>query len=140
MTYFRTTTAMVTAALLSVSGAVFAEGNNYEGTPSQQMNDRSRDYNTSQDNQEWHGGEYGAIDKLPEEGNVTLSGTVADTDNEDNSFTLEDSTGETIDVHTEQRVTLNEGDRVRVSGVMEDEALGMGEQIVSASVQRIGTR
>lgn len=149
MSHLKTTTALMTAGLLSVSSIALAEGNapsmenrthDYQASESHQEYDRSPDDNASQDNQEWHGGEYGAIDRLPDEGKVTLSGIVADTDPDDNSFVLQDNTGETIDVHTMQNVTLNEGDRVRVSGMMEDEVLGLGEQIVSASVQRIGVR
>ena len=66
-----------------------------------------------------------------------LSGIVEDVDEDDNSFELRDNTGETIDVHTSSNVAVREGEQVRVSGTMTDEALGMGEQIVSASVQRL---
>lgn len=77
-----------------------------------------------------------AIDALPQEGNVSISGIVSSVEREDRSFTLRDSSGQTIDVHTRDRIRVAKGDSVRVRGVMKDEALGMGEQIVQATVTR----
>lgn len=77
-----------------------------------------------------------AIDALPQEGNVSISGIVSSVEREDRSFTLRDNSGQTIDVHTRDRIRVAKGDSVRVRGVMKDEALGMGEQIVQATVTR----
>lgn len=129
----KTTTALVAGSLLTLSSTALAEGTNQSN-----MNEHDREKGVVQnDDREWHGGQYGAIDELSDEGNVTLSGTVEGVDEDDNSFQLRDETGETIDVRTASNVTAREGEQVLVEGVIEDEALGIGEQIVSASVQRL---
>lgn len=78
-------------------------------------------------------GSYSSIERLPDEGKVTLSGTVSEVDDKD-SFILKDSAGKTIDVHTAKEVALDIGDKVTVSGEMQDEALGMGQEIASATI------
>ncbi len=80
--------------------------------------------------------EFDSIDALPDEGMVTISGTVEEVDIEDNSFKLRDRSGESIDVHPSKPLTVKEGQQVKVTGVMDDETAGMGlgEQIVSAKV------
>lgn len=64
------------------------------------------------------------IDNLPEEGMVTLSGTVESINN-DREFTLRDQTG-TIDVDIEsgQSMTLKKGDQVTVTGKIDDDITG----------------
>lgn len=89
----------------------------------------------TEDDDEWHGGEYGRIDQLPMQGKVQISGVVTDFEPEENRFELRDQTGETIDIHTAKNIDVNEGQRVRVQGMKTDEPLGVGEQIVSAQVQ-----
>ena len=76
-----------------------------------------------------------AIDALPQEGPVTISGMVDTVDTDDKTFVLRDASGKTIDVHTSSKVMLQKGQTVKVSGTMSDEALGLGEEIVSARVQ-----
>lgn len=77
-----------------------------------------------------------AVDALPDEGMVTISGTVGEVDVEDNSFKLHDSSGESIDVHAVMPLDVKAGQKVEVTGMMDDETdgLGIGEQIVSAKV------
>ncbi|WP_020399536.1 hypothetical protein [Kordiimonas gwangyangensis] len=80
--------------------------------------------------------EFDTVDALPDEGMVTISGTVEEVDIEDNSFKLRDRSGESIDVHPTKPLTVKAGQKVKVTGVMDDETagLGIGEQIVSAKV------
>lgn len=80
--------------------------------------------------------EFETVDALPDEGMVTISGTVEEVDIEDNSFKLRDRSGESIDVHPTKPLTVKAGQKVKVTGVMDDETagLGIGEQIVSAKV------
>ncbi len=78
-------------------------------------------------------GSYSSIDRLPDEGKVTLSGTVSEVDDKD-SFILKDSAGKTIDVHTTAAVALDVGDKVTVTGDVKDEALGIGQQIADATI------
>ena len=78
--------------------------------------------------------EFDTVDALPDEGMVTISGTVEEVDIEDNSFKLRDRSGESIDIHPTKPLTVKAGQKVKVTGVMDDEALGLGEQIVSAKV------
>ncbi|WP_417451085.1 hypothetical protein [Kordiimonas sp.] len=78
--------------------------------------------------------EFDTVDALPDEGMVTISGTVDEVDIEDNSFKLRGRSGETIDVHPSQPLTVKQGQKVTVTGVMDDEVAGIGEQIVSAKI------
>ncbi|MGB1539430.1 MAG: hypothetical protein ACPG80_00575 [Rickettsiales bacterium] len=73
------------------------------------------------------------IKDLPNQGSVTISGTVDSIQNSQ-EFILRDSEGNTIDVDTSAKISLREGDRVQVNGVLDDELLGMGREIDSASV------
>ncbi len=76
------------------------------------------------------------LDTLKEDTNVVLTGVVANR-TDDNTIIVKDSRGGTVDVHTQMPLTVNAGDRVRVSGRFESEALGVGKQIVSARVQKL---
>ncbi|TNE64791.1 MAG: hypothetical protein EP335_06715 [Alphaproteobacteria bacterium] len=80
--------------------------------------------------------EFDTIDALPDEGMVTITGLVEEVDLEDNSFKLQGKSGESIDVHPLKPITVKKGQTVKVTGVMDDETLGLGvgEQIVSAKV------
>ena len=78
--------------------------------------------------------EFDTVDALPDEGMVTISGIVDEVDSDDNSFTLQGRSGETIDVHPLTPVTVTRGQKVTVTGMMDDEGLGIGEQIVSAKI------
>lgn len=75
----------------------------------------------------------GRIESLPQTGTVSLSGTVASVSDED-TFTLKDKSGETIDVHTTETISFVEGARVKVQGQITDEAMGLGEEIKASSV------
>lgn len=87
------------------------------------------------DDYDWKGEEYGAIDKLPDSGYVALSGTVENVFLNDQVLIVKDSTGDTIDVHTAGRFDVKKGDTVVVKGRMVDEFAGLGEEIVSARVE-----
>lgn len=76
-----------------------------------------------------------AIKQLPETGAVNIEGTVAAVDRDDNTFTLRDDAGKTIDVHASKELSISEGDRVTVKGLMRDDAMGMGDEIQATSVQ-----
>lgn len=80
----------------------------------------------------------GKIDQLPESGTVSLTGTVSSVRDED-TFSIEDADGNSIDVHANQKLNLSQGTRVKVRGQMDDEALGLGEEINNASVEVLGT-
>lgn len=75
-----------------------------------------------------------AVDALPDEGPVTITGTIEKVADDKMSFTLKGESGETIDVHTKEAVTVTAGQKVKVTGVMDSEVAGLGEQIVSAKV------
>ena len=84
---------------------------------------------------DWKGEEYGAIDKLPDSGDVSLTATVENVFLDDQVLIVKDSTGDTIDVHTMGRFDVKKGDTVVVRGRMVDEFAGLGEEIVSARVE-----
>ena len=71
---------------------------------------------------------------LPRSGQVVRDGTVeriVDT----NTFILRDNeTRDTVDVHASRELELDAGDRVQVNGMMESEMLGIGREIVGATV------
>ncbi len=90
--------------------------------------------NMMDSSKEWHGGEYGSIDKLPEKGQVMIEAKVASVSDDMKRFVIEDETGETIDVHSSVAVNLREGDTVKVKGEMRDEIAGMGEEITAYEV------
>jgi hypothetical protein len=73
------------------------------------------------------------LKQLPKEGYVVLIGSVDDIDGE-KEFTLRSAEGETIEVNSITTLALNEGDRVRVTGVLDDTLLGLGQEIDSAKV------
>ena len=78
-----------------------------------------------------------AIKDLPKSGPITLTGTIKDV--EDNSnFILQDANGDTIDVETNNELALQTGDFVKVQGTLDSEAMGMGREINSASVTKLG--
>lgn len=74
-----------------------------------------------------------AIDALPDQGVVTLSGTIESVTDED-TFILRDQAGNTIDIHTASITPVNPGDNVTVRGEKTDEMAGMGEEIRSATL------
>ena len=76
------------------------------------------------------------IDGLPQEGTVSLSGTV-DKINNDTKFTLRDAAGEKIDINTSAKVAVNEGDSVNVDGRIQPEAAGMGREIIATDVTKL---
>lgn len=64
------------------------------------------------------------IKTLPDEGQVSISGTVASVDNE-REFTLRDETGTIgVDITSNQSVVLKKGDKVTVSGVIDSGITG----------------
>lgn len=73
------------------------------------------------------------IEALPKEGAVELNGVVAEVDS-DNSFTLRDAAGKTIDVKTASNVEVQPGDTVSVNGNLKSKLLGLGREIDSAKV------
>lgn len=73
------------------------------------------------------------ISALPDEGPITLMGTVADID-DSTEFTLRDRNGDTIDVELSEAQTLEVGDSVVIGGIVDDEFLGMGQEINDATV------
>lgn len=75
----------------------------------------------------------GTIDALPKEGIAELNGVVAEVDN-DQSFTLRDSEGKTIEVNTASNVEVQPGDTVSVNGNVKSKLLGLGREIESAKV------
>jgi hypothetical protein len=70
-----------------------------------------------------------SINRIGEEGNVTISGKVAYIDVIDNEFTLEDETGK-IDVEQAGDLDVNVGDSVTVSGTITSD---LGEKEIAAS-------
>lgn len=74
-----------------------------------------------------------AIDALPKEGAVSLSGTVDKIVDKD-TFILRDASGKTIDVHTAANLNLQPGAYVSVKGEKTSEIAGMGEEIKAATV------
>jgi uncharacterized protein YdeI (BOF family) len=80
---------------------------------------------------------FDTVDALPDEGMVTIAGTVEEVDIEDNSFKLRGRSGESIDVHPVKPLDVKVGQKVEVVGMMDDETagLGIGEQIVAAKVK-----
>lgn len=77
------------------------------------------------------------IDNLPKSGKVTIAGVV-DKVNSNHKFMLKDSNGKTIDVNTNNEISVNEGDKVTVTGDLSSEMLGMGKQIENAGVSTAG--
>lgn len=73
------------------------------------------------------------IDSLPDSGTVSLSGVV-DKVEDNKSFILRDSAGETIRVQAASEIDVNEGDRVSVRGEKSSKVAGLGEEITSASI------
>ncbi len=77
-----------------------------------------------------------SISELPKDGQVTIQGIVASVDDKKN-FTLQDSTGKTIDVEATQALSVTKGDQVSVDGKVKSKALGMGQEIASATVIKL---
>lgn len=72
--------------------------------------------------------------ELPKSGMVNREGTVERIVN-NNTFILRDKlTNKTVDVHTAANNQVAVGDHVLVKGKAESEMLGMGHQIVNASI------
>lgn len=74
-----------------------------------------------------------SISALPDSGTVSLTGTVERVSN-DTKFILRDAAGETIDVHTESKLSVKEGDMVSVKGEKTSEIAGIGNEIEKATV------
>lgn len=81
-----------------------------------------------------------AISNLPDQGDVTIRGTVASVSNDKEKFTLRDMAGNTIDVNSKTAMNVKVGDNVTVKGRMEDEIAGMGEEIQAYSVHQASLR
>lgn len=75
--------------------------------------------------------------ELPKEGNVTRIGTVQRIVDENTFILLDQQTGQTVDVHTVNNLSLKEGTRVRVKGTADSDVLGMGHEIVNATVASV---
>ena len=60
---------------------------------------------------------------------MRITGTVAQILDQD-TFILRDANGQTIDVHTSQAASLTPGETVTLNGVVRDEFLGAGREIV----------
>lgn len=78
-------------------------------------------------------GAQASIESLPDSGAVSLSGIV-DKVEDNKSFILRDTAGETIRVQAASEIDVNEGDRVSVRGEKSSKVAGLGEEITSASV------
>ncbi|MGE0754393.1 MAG: hypothetical protein AB7L92_04460 [Alphaproteobacteria bacterium] len=96
--------------------------------------------NTKAQNQAEMKNEESAIKALPDQGKVTVTGKAESVDPDDRSFTLRDDSGKTIDVHTNDKLAVSEGDSVKVHGLMQDEVAGLGEEIVNAKVTVLSRR
>ncbi len=72
--------------------------------------------------------------EIPKSGQVSLNGTVERVVDQDTFILRDQATGKTVDVHTNASLTIKAGDRVQVNGTAESEALGIGHEIVNASV------
>ncbi len=83
---------------------------------------------------EWKGKEYQHIADLPDAGDVAIRGQVVAMRPGDQVFILRDTSGETVDVHTVSDVSLNRGDMVMVKGRVDNEIMGMGEEIWARTV------
>lgn len=70
------------------------------------------------------------ISTLPAVGTVSVSGTVTSVDFVDNEFTVQDRTGASIDVETQEQLNVEKGDEVAVKGKISDD---MGEKEISAT-------
>lgn len=77
------------------------------------------------------------IATLPDEGSVALQGTV-DSVSGDDSFTLRDADGSTIDVKSVSSVDVKAGDQVSVNGQIGSKMLGFGKEIDEAEVMVLG--
>jgi len=78
------------------------------------------------------------VQGLPKVGAVTISGTVENIDG-DKKFTLKDSSGDTIDVNTNEKVNVKKDSAVTVNGTLDSEILGMGREIKNATISASGS-
>ncbi|SDE22602.1 DUF5666 domain-containing protein [Kordiimonas lacus] len=74
-----------------------------------------------------------AIADLPTEGQVALTGFVAELDGK-TEFTLRDADGNTIDISAAAPLDVQKGDRVQVIGMIDSKVLGLGKEIDASSV------
>ena len=119
-----------TGAVAGAGSAIGNAANSVSNTASNAANSvRERANNMMDPSKEWHGGEYGSIDKLPESGQVMIEAEVSSVSDDMKRFVIKDKTGETIDVNSSVAVNVREGDMVKVKGEMRDEFAGMGEEI-----------
>ncbi len=76
------------------------------------------------------------IKNLPEEGRIEISGKVSEV-NDNGVFILQDRNGDTVDVHSGSKLSVSEGDKVKVIGRVTDEAAKMGEEITAEEVIKL---
>jgi ribosome-associated protein YbcJ (S4-like RNA binding protein) len=74
-----------------------------------------------------------SIKQLPKEGQVTISGTVDNMEN-NREFTLRDLNGDTVEIEAKTDLNIKEGDRVEVSGVIDSSFMGMDKEIDATTV------
>lgn len=74
------------------------------------------------------------IDQLPDKGEVTISGSVDDIDGS-HEFDLRDGKGKTIEVESDRQLNLREGDRVTVTGMVDNGFLGIGKEIDATHIR-----
>lgn len=80
--------------------------------------------------------EVSSIKELPDEGMVKITGTVYSIDNKD-SFTLKDGSGETVNIHGEENLSLKKGDKVTITGEVKGELAGIGEKIQAKEIMKL---
>ncbi len=80
--------------------------------------------------------EASTIKSLPTSGKVVITGIV-DRVSDSNKFMLKDTAGKTIDVNTNNKIDVDKGDKVTVTGDLSDEAMGVGKEINNALVKTI---
>ncbi len=80
---------------------------------------------------------YSSVKALPEQGPVTIVGTVQKSTSDANSFTLVDEQGKSIDVNTNTNISFNEGERVKVDGMAESKFLGLSREINQANASSL---
>jgi uncharacterized protein YdeI (BOF family) len=74
-----------------------------------------------------------SVADLPDEGRVELKGTVASMI-DDQSFKLRDRTGGTVTIDAKLKLDVEQGDTVRVVGMIDTSALGITKEVDATSV------
>lgn len=80
---------------------------------------------------------YSLVEELPHKGEVYISGTVVDTDGQ-NELTLKDAQGKEINVESDKDIKVDEGDRVDVRGKISGTFAGIGIEVTQAQVNVTG--